>query len=91
MLEMLNLTVPKFQQSVHKLVEQFTFNFAVDAYILWNKLPEEGRASPTIGYFCWKLKASPLSFLNCLAVATVLNLDRPWILICCKMELIALP
>ena len=51
------LTVPKFQRSVHKSVKQFSFSFAFDAPTLWNDLPDDVRACPTIGSFRRKLKA----------------------------------
>ena len=42
------LNVPKFQLSIHKSTKQFGFSFAFDAPTVWNSLPEDIRASPTI-------------------------------------------
>ena len=50
------LNVPKFQPTIHKSTKQFGFNFAFDAPTVWNSLPEDIRASPTIASFRKKLK-----------------------------------
>ena len=50
------LNVPKFQPTIHKCTKQFGFNFAFDAPTVWNSLPEDIRASPTIASFRKKLK-----------------------------------
>ena len=50
------LNVPKFQPTVHKLTKQFGFSFAFDAPTVWNSLPEDICASPTIASFRKKLK-----------------------------------
>ena len=47
------LNVPKFQP---KSTKQFCFSFAFDAPTVWNSLPEDIRASPTIASFRKKLK-----------------------------------
>ena len=50
------LNVPKFQPTIHKSTTQFGFSFAFDAPTVWNSLPEDIRASPTIASFRKKLK-----------------------------------
>ena len=50
------LNVPKFQPKIHKSTKQFGFSFAFDAPIVWNSLPEDICASPTIASFRKKLK-----------------------------------
>ena len=50
------LNAPKFQPTIHKSTKQFGFSFAFDAPTLWNSLPEDIRASPTIASFRKKLK-----------------------------------
>ena len=50
------LNVPKFQPTIHKSTKQFGFTFAFDAPTVWNSLPEDIRASPTIASFRKKLK-----------------------------------
>ena len=50
------LNVPKFQPTIHKSTKQFGFSFAFDAPNVWNSLPEDIRASPTIASFRKKLK-----------------------------------
>ena len=50
------LNVPKFQPKIHKSTKQFGFSFAFDAPTVWNSLPEDIRASPTIAPFRKKLK-----------------------------------
>ena len=48
--------VPKFQPKIHKSTKQFSFSFAFDAPAVWNSLPEDTCASPTIASFRKKLK-----------------------------------
>ena len=48
--------MPKFQPTIHKSTKQFGFSFAFDAPTVWNSLPEDIRASPTIASFRKKLK-----------------------------------
>ena len=50
------LYVPKFQPKIHKSTKQFGFSFAYDAPNVWNSLPEDIHASPTIASFRKKLK-----------------------------------
>ena len=50
------LDVPKFQPTIHKSTKHFYFSFAFDAPTVWNSLPEEIRASPTIASFRKKLR-----------------------------------
>ena len=50
------LNVPKFQPTIHKSTKQFGFSFAFDAPTVWNSLPEDIRASPTLASFRKKLK-----------------------------------
>ena len=50
------LTVPKFQPTIYKSTKQFGFSFAFDAPTVWNLLPEDIHASPTIASFRKKLK-----------------------------------
>ena len=50
------LNVPKFEPTIHKSTKQFGFSFAFDAPTVWNSLPEDIRASPTIASFRKKLK-----------------------------------
>ena len=45
------LNVPKFQPTIHKSTKQFGYRFAFDAPTVWNSLPEDIRASPTIASF----------------------------------------
>ena len=48
--------IPKFQPSVHKSVKQFGYSFAFDAATVWNALPKEIRASPSLASFRNRLK-----------------------------------
>ena len=50
------LNVPKFQPTIHKSTKQFGFSFAFNAPTVWNSLPEDIRASPTMASFRKKLK-----------------------------------
>ena len=50
------LNVPKFQPTIHKSTKQFCFSFAFDAPTVWNSLPEDICASPTIASFRKKIK-----------------------------------
>ena len=50
------LNVPKFQPTIYKSTKQFGFSFAFDAPTVWNSLPEDIRASPTLASFRKKLK-----------------------------------
>ena len=50
------LNVPKFQPTIHKSTKQFGFSFACDAPTVWNSLPEDICASPTMASFRKKLK-----------------------------------
>ena len=50
------LNVPKFQPTIHKSTKQFGFSFAFDAPTVWNSLPEDIGASPTIASFRKMLK-----------------------------------
>ena len=50
------LNVPKFKPTIHKSTKQFGFSFAFDAPTVWNSLPEDICASPTIASFRKKLK-----------------------------------
>ena len=50
------LNVPKFQPTIDKSTKQFGFSFAFDAPTVWNSLPEDIRASPTIASVRKKLK-----------------------------------
>ena len=50
------LNVPKFQPTIHKPTKQFGFSFAFDATTIWNSLPEDICASPTIASNRKKLK-----------------------------------
>ena len=45
------LVIPKFYSSVHKSVKQFGNSFAFDAPTVWNALPDEIRASPSLASF----------------------------------------
>ena len=45
------LVILKFQPSVHKSVKQFGYSFAFDAPSVWNALPEEIHASPSLASF----------------------------------------
>ena len=53
------LNVPKFQLTIHKSTKQFGFSFAFDAPTVWNSLPEDIRASPTIASF--RRSSKPMS------------------------------
>ena len=50
------LNVPIFQPTIHKSTKKFGFSFPFDAPTVWNSLPEDIRASPTIASFRKKLK-----------------------------------
>ena len=50
------LVIPKFSPSVHKSVKQFGNSFAFDAPTVWNALPDEIRASPSLASFRKQLK-----------------------------------
>ena len=45
-----------FQPKIHKSTKQFGFSFTFDAPTVWNSLPEDIRASPTIASFRKTLK-----------------------------------
>ena len=45
------LVIPKCYPSVHQSVKQFGNSFAFDAPTVWNALPEEIRASPSLASF----------------------------------------
>ena len=45
------LVIPKFHPSVHKSVKQFGNSFAFDAPSIWNALPDEVCASPSLASF----------------------------------------
>ena len=51
--------VPKFQPAIHKSTKQFGFSFAFDVPTVWNSLPEDIRASPTI--YCLFQKEAQIS------------------------------
>ena len=53
------LVIPKFYPSVHKSVKQFGNSFAFDAPTVWNGLPDEIRASPSLASFSLKPTCSP--------------------------------
>ena len=48
--------VPKFHPSVHKSSKQFGYSFAFDAPTLWNALPDNIRAAPSLATFRNRLK-----------------------------------
>ena len=50
------LVIPKFCPFVHKSVKQFGNSFAFDAPTVWNALPDEIRASPSLASFRKQLK-----------------------------------
>ena len=50
------LVIPKFCPSIHKSVKQFGNSFAFDAPTVWNALPDEIRASPSLASFRKQLK-----------------------------------
>ena len=50
------LNVPKFQPTIYKSTNYFGFSFPFDAPTVWNSLPEDICASPTIASFRKKLK-----------------------------------
>ena len=49
--------IPKFYPSVHKSVKQFGNSFAFDAPTVWNALPDDIRASPSLASFRKQLKS----------------------------------
>ena len=51
------LVIPKFYPSVHKSVKQFGNSFAFDAPSVWNALPDDIRASPSLAFSRKQLKA----------------------------------
>ena len=50
------LVIPKFYPSVHKSVKQFGNSFAFDAPTVWNALPDDIRASPSLASFRKQIK-----------------------------------
>ena len=46
----------KFQPSVHKSIKQFGYRFAFDAPTVWNALPQENLASPSLASYRKRLK-----------------------------------
>ena len=50
------LVIPKFYPSIHKSVKQFGNSFAFDAPTVWNALPDEIPASPSVASFRKQLK-----------------------------------
>ena len=80
------LNVPKFQPKIHKSTKQFGFSFAFDAPTVWNLLPEDIRASPTIASFRKKLKtylyakAYPPWLISSYGFSVVLTYFCPWTL-----------
>ena len=50
------LAIPKFYPSVHTSVKQSGNSFAFDAPIVWNALPDEIRAPPSLASFRQQLK-----------------------------------
>ena len=50
------LVIPKLYPSVHKSVKQFSNSFAFDAHNVWNALPDEIHASPSLASFRKQLK-----------------------------------
>ena len=78
------LNVPKFQPKIHKSTKQFGFSFAFDAPTVWNSLPEDIRASPTIASFRTKLKtylytkAYPPEVIFSYGFSVVLTCFCPW-------------
>ena len=80
------LNVPKFQPTIRKSTKQFGFSFAFDAPTVWNSLPEDIRASPTIASFRKKLKtylyakAYPLSLIFPYGFSVVPTCFCPWTL-----------
>ena len=53
------IIVPRFHPSTEKSAKNYSFAF--DAPSIWNDLPVDIHASPTIDTFRWKLKAYPFS------------------------------
>ena len=80
------LNVPKFHPTIHKCTKQFGFSFAFDPPTVWNSLPEEIRASPTIATFRKKLKtylyakAYPPLLIFSYGFSVVLTYFCPWTL-----------
>ena len=70
------LNVPKFQPKIHKSTKQFGFSFAFDAPTVWNSLPEDIRASPTIASFRTKLK--PISTQRLILLRSFSLMASPW-------------
>ena len=50
------LVVPIFQPSIHKSSKQFGYSFAFDAPSLWNDLPDDIRAAPSVTTFIRRFK-----------------------------------
>ena len=50
------LVIPKFYPSIHKYVKQFGYSFAFDAPTVWNALPDEICAFPSLASFRKQLK-----------------------------------
>ena len=80
------LNVPKFQPTIHKSTKQFGFSFTFDAPTVWNSLPKEIHASPTIASFRKKLKtylytkAYPPKLIFSYGFSMVLTYFCPWTL-----------
>ena len=74
------------QVTIHKSTKQFGFSFAFDAPTVWNSLPEDIHASPTIASFRKKLKtylytkAYPLWLIFSYGFTVVPTCFCPWTL-----------
>ena len=72
------LNVPKFQPTIHKSTKQFGFSFAFDAPTVWNSLPEDIHASPTIASFRKKLKTCLYTNLRHILLSSFSLMASPW-------------
>ena len=68
------LIIPKFYVSVHKSVKKFSNSLAFDAPTVWNALPDEIHASPSLASFRKQLK----TFLYTKAYIPTLVWIIPW-------------
>ena len=71
-----SLNVLKFQPKIHKSTKQFSFSFAFDAPTVWNSLPEDIHASPTIASF--RKKSKPISMQRLIPLSSFSLMASPW-------------
>ena len=68
--------VPKFQPTIHMSTKQFCFSFAFDAPTVWNSLPEDICASPTIASL--ERSSKPISTQRRILLSSFSLMVSPW-------------